>query len=270
MLKCFQIFEEHRLKPKQKICEIIIPIPNHHDLFSNSLQSKIDFTSTDSNTTGQIGITIGWNSIDVNNTEIISNSNNLATQKSRLVHRKNQMIQNWYNEHLLDPMDPENNSMIENLENGSLPFNEQNNDKISKNISVFRFNEDLTAFCTKEELNGNQRLNMLSARFRNELKINNGNNKAVPHSIREIEKIAIDDNDDFKMIEELEWMDPIDVQRHKGRRYLKNIYGIISNHVEKMSDCFDTQDLLIGDTPPTFRYIRLSLSLKGFNIIYRI
>lgn len=244
-----QILEEQRFKQTQKISEVIIPIPNHLQLFSNSIQSRIDFSSIDLNYSGQIGITIGWNTIKY---KIETNTNkNSAIQKYRVLHKKNQILQNWYNEHLLDPMDPEINSLVEKLENGSLSSDYQQKDK-QPNKHVIILNEDSTTFCTKEEFDNNQRLKMLRARFRNELMINK--KKVIPHSAREIEKISINNNDDFKMFEEFNWMDPIDVHRHKGRRYLKYIYCIIGNHVEKTRDYFDSQDFLAGDTPPTFRY----------------
>lgn len=239
-----QMFEEHRLKQNHKIAEIFMPVPNENDVFANSPETHIEFSSSDANTSGQIGVTIGWST--PNDTLDIANTNNdSASRKNRMINRKHQMYQTWYNEHLLDPMDPEISSIVENLENASLP----SADKVADTKRpVFRLNEDLTAFCTEEQLNSNQRLNMLCARFRSNLNVKG--DRPVPHSAREIEQMA---DDDFNLIEELGWMDPIDVQRHRGRKYLRNIYRIIGNHVANTIDCLDLQDRLIGDTPPTFR-----------------
>lgn len=239
-----QIFEEHRLKQKHKIAEIFMPMPNENDVFANCPETHIEFTSLDAKTSGQIGVTIGWSSPN-DTSDNANTANDLAARKCRMLNRKHQMYQTWYNEHLLDPMDPEISSMVDNLENGALPSPGKDSNTTQP---IFRLNEDLSAFCAAEQLDTNQRLNMLCARFRSDLNVKG--DRPIPNSAREIEQLA---DEDFNLIEELGWMDPIDVQRHRGRKYLKNIYRIIGNHVAKTIDCLDSQDLLIGDTPPTFR-----------------
>lgn len=194
------------------------------------------FASNQADISGKIAIKIGWS--DVHDQDRSCD----PAKRDPFQDKTNEQIQKWYEDYLLDPMDPEVNNLVDSIRK---PDRATNGTK-SRSQNVFRLNEDLTAFCSEAELNQNKRLNMLIARFSNDLQLKN---QVVPHAEREIPDL---NEEDMRIIEELGWMDPIDVQRHRGRKYLRNIYRIMTNHFESMTESCDSQDLLIGDTPPTF------------------
>lgn len=110
---------------------------------------------------------------------------------------------------------------------------------------LFRLNEDMHTFCALNKFNANKRLELLIARFNSDLKLKDC--RLVPHTEIEIE-VPTDLNNIF---EDMLWIDPIDVQRYQGKKYLKHVYDIITNHCTVINRNFEHHDLLVGDTPPT-------------------
>lgn len=167
-------------------------------------------------------------------------------------------IEKWYTEQLIDPMDPENGTMapiIAELTNSTprdqrhiaaatvQPIDATHSSNEDGN-DLFRLNEDVHTFCAQNKLNTNKRLELLIARFNSDLKLKDC--RLVPHTEIEIEVPA-----DLNIFEDMLWIDPIDVQRYQGKKYLKHVYDIITNHCMVINRNYDHYDLLIGDTPPT-------------------
>lgn len=142
----------------------------------------------------------------------------------------------------IDPMDPNNIDLASVIEKTAAKVPQRSDVEMRKNL--FRLNEDTYAFCDREKLNDNKRIELLNARFNSDLKLKDC--KLVPHNEVEIE-IPVD----LKLFEDMLWVDPIDVQRYQGKKYLKHVYDIITNHCEVINRNYEHRDLLIGDTPPT-------------------
>lgn len=162
-----------------------------------------------------------------------------------------QIVQRWYDDYLIDPMDPDNNSLVKFIQNNDA--DEPDGLSASQPANAFRLNEDLTAFCSREQIDNNKRLKLLTARFNSDLKLKNC--RLVPHS-----EIEIEIPDDLKIFEEMLWVDPIDVQRYQGKKYLKHVYDIITNHCELINRDYSCHDLLVGDTPPTLMGVMEAIS----------
>ena len=60
------------------------------------------------------------------------------------------------------------------------------------------------------------------------------------------------------MIDDSIGMDPIDIQRYRGRKYLKKVYDNITNHCENLNRDKLNTNILVGDQFPTFGSISLA------------
>lgn len=235
-----------------------MPIPAEHELYSDTNISTIDFSveTEQIKISGNINYKIGWNNNGKEMESISKKEYGAFKKNQQYLNEKRTTIKKWYDEHLLDPMDPDQNSLINEMTKDTINDEIKNISEIAinenynheKNIKkLFRFNEDLTRFCSKDELHNNKRLNLLNARFKNDLKFKHL--KLIPAAEREIQE-----NDNSKIIANLNWMDPIDVQRHNGKKYLLNVYRIITSHCEYLNEHLDSHNLLLdADNPPTFR-----------------
>lgn len=165
------------------------------------------------------------------------------------------ILKTWYDECTIDPMDPETASIVKLIASQkSIHAHKEassNRKKSSTSAGFFRLNEDLTAFCSKETILMDKRLNLLLARFNSHLQLKD--NKNIPATSRELPPDVIHPEEGEHIIQHLDLMDPIDVQRHEGNKRLLYIYKSISNHCENLNKHSNSQDLLIGDEVPTFR-----------------
>lgn len=200
----------------------------------------LNFDSPKNKISGQIGIKTGWSYFD-------EPENRNFLRKNRLIEQATNTIQSWYDNYMLDPLDPETKSLIETIH--------QRNDIIEGDSNSpskqFRLNENLFAFCTTSE-QYSQRLNILSSRFNSHLRFKD--EKFVPPEDREI--YYSDGDHEDNIIEDLNWLS-IDVQRHKGKKYLLEVFDVIKNHCEIINKSVDLNDLIIGDYTPSFRYVLL-------------
>lgn len=97
------------------------------------------------------------------------------------------------------------------------------------------------------------RFNILTARYQNQLHFKY--KKFIPQLEREIE---FDHKHDQSMIDDSIGMDPIDIQRYRGRKYLKKVYEIITNHCENLNRDKLNTNILVGDQFPTFGSISMA------------
>lgn len=200
---------------------------------------------------------IGWAAIDDVSTRTPHTQRARSLQKQKPSESKiSRILQNWYDDHLIDPMDPDNRDLIEYIDGIRPPpsaDDEHGAATASTSQSLFNINEDLTTFCSRDKLNNDKRLNLLTARFNSDLKLKNC--RLVPHT-----EIEIEISDDLKIFEDILWVDPIDVQRYQGKTYLKHVYDIITNHCDSMNRDYSCHDLLVGDTPPTILGVMEAIS----------
>lgn len=238
----FQIYEKRNLNLIKKIGEAFAVFPEDADDFQTQFLTAVDFTSQigKNSYAGKIVCSFGWTMADAEADYVRS---------SVKVQNIQETVGQLFSDQLIDPMDPDNHNLAMALEKSISKPNE-NGRKLSENeqrekSNVFRLNEDLYAFCARDKLNDNKRIELLNARFNSDLKLKDC--KLIPHNEVEIE-IPVD----LKIFEDMLWVDPIDVQRYQGKKYLKHVYDIITNHCEVIDRNFEHHDLLIGDTQPTF------------------
>lgn len=246
-----QIFEENKYKIDRKIVSIYVPVPSDREMFSESQYEKIDFTSNKNYerdfgvgsgryfkdktgkiefTSGGINIKTGWSTITENGQPVERRINKTGVTKEK--------IKKWHDDHILDPLDPDSNYLMNVITSKTEPQKSDEKD-------LFRLNEDLTAFCSKEELNRNVRLNALMARFRNDLQYKDM--KLIPQLECEIEL-----PERKNLIDEIIGLDLIDEQRHNGKKYLKQVYEAITVYSKMINRDNENWNILIGDEIPTF------------------
>lgn len=203
------------------------------------MQSVIDFESqADRKFVGKIVCSIGWAASDTES-EYSKSHAPVTSIKATPIQKT---VDQLFSDQLIDPMDPENFDLASAIEKTAEKTTKNPESQSRKNL--FRLNEDTYAFCDREKLNDNKRIELLNARFNSDLKLKDC--KLVPHN-----EVEIDIPVDLKIFEDMLWVDPIDVQRYQGKKYLKHVYDIITNHCEVINRNYEHRDLLIGDTPPT-------------------
>ncbi|XP_058450036.1 coiled-coil and C2 domain-containing protein 2A [Malaya genurostris] len=248
-----QLYEKNRLNIKTKLLDLSISLPDSKKLFDDEDYVPYEFSTRKSlrsneYRSGTIDLKVGWlEAIELNGSSPSKNKNS-----KKEAHLSKKQIEKWFDEQALNPNDSDAEQLVEALEkqNASHDSEDEKEDQQEKD-DAFVFNEDLLAFCSEEEINGNERLNMLCQRFNNNLKYKNI--KFIPQMEREIEV-----PDEMRIIDETLGTDPIDLQRHRGKRYLKTIYDTITNHCNVINQDKIDDNLLIGDQIPTFGSLSLA------------
>jgi len=267
----------------RKVTEILLPLPENDENFnemevtnytfsSKRLQrrnSNVRFSSFRRNssrrlisTSGNLGIKFGW----INKDEEIEKDSTLNDMiiSKKVEHQSDSIsqdvLQRWFDQKLLNPLDPDAQKLVRYIVDSK---NEDVQTNISKGTStipendLFRLNEEELAFISEEEFNSIERFNILKSRYQNDL--NYKNKKLIPQLERELE---FDKDKDTNIIDESQIADPIDLQRFRGRKYLRKVYEIITNHCENLNRDKMNTNILIGDEFPTFS----SLSLAFFEM----
>lgn len=252
-----ELYEKNRLKIKLKLAEIFIPLPDSGELFEDGDYVEYEFSSgklfkASEYRNGKVDLKVGW--LEQGGSSFPSPSKRRSIP--RRIQLSKDLIQKWFDEQALAPNDSDAEILMKALEKGKREQDsDDEKDDLQEKDEPFVFNEDLLAFCSEEEINENERLNMLSQRFYSNLKYKNI--KFIPQLDREVEV-----PDETKIIDETLGTDPIDLQRHRGKKYLKKVYDTITNHCGVINQDKIDDNLLIGDQIPTFG----SMSLAFFAI----
>ncbi|XP_058815974.1 coiled-coil and C2 domain-containing protein 2A-like [Topomyia yanbarensis] len=252
-----ELYEKNRLNIKTKLMDASIPLPNSNQLFEYEDYVPYEFSSRKPSRlneyrSGKIELKVGW----LERLESSASSPSRRKNIPKRAHLSKELIDKWFDEQALNPKDSDAEELVKALEKRKVGNNlDDEKEDLPEKDDHFMFNEDLLAFCSEEEINGNERLNMLCQRFHNNLKYKNI--KFIPQIEREVEV-----PDEIKIIDEVLGTDPIDLQRHRGKKYLKKVYDTITNHCNVLNQDKIDDNLLIGDQIPTFG----SLSLAFFEI----
>lgn len=236
------------LRTRKKCGRLVIPVPDAFEIFKSNDLNFLNFESTKNRISGQIGVKMGWSYCD-------EPENSNFVRKNRLIEQATNTIRTWYDNYMIDPLDPEAKSLTEVVQHQG---NDIIDDEPNAPSTRFRLNENQFQFCKASEQHS-RRLNILTARFNNHLRFKD--EKFVPHEDREI--YYSDGEHEENIIEDLNWL-AIDVQRHKGKKYLLEVFDVIKNHCEIINKSIDLNDLVVGDYSHTFRSLVSSfISLFG-------
>lgn len=205
------------------MAEVIYSTPPDAETYLSSALMHIDFESqVGKKYGGKIICSLGWTASDIESDIKSYATDTMAKTVSTPVQGS---VGQWFSDQLIDPMDPENSalaSVVDKPLSASTTATNANHQKLQPRKNLFRLNEDIYAFCDRDKLNDSKRIELLNARFNSDLKLKDC--KLVPHNEIEIE-IPVD----LQIFEDMLWVDPIDVQRYKGKKYLKHVYDIIKS-----------------------------------------
>lgn len=260
------LVEQRPLKPKMRLSKISVPVPRFHQgsIDDTCGYSSLEFTSQKS-VQSDVGIGSGQFCIRKNHQQFISGS--LAIKigwrefgPSTAFPPVQRLPRIMSDDSQFDPMNPDidrpipaRGNPVEERDDGDEQEEEEEEEE------QFFFNEDELAFCSVEEFKNNPRNRILSERAKNNLKYKDL--KLVPCNARQIEDTELP----AKLIDETLGMDPIDLQRYKGKRYLMDVYSKISNYCRSLNEEFDEDQLLMENMPTLASMVTRFFQLFGPN-----
>lgn len=243
------LIEERHLKPKIKIAKMFIPVPTLREAFETTDWIQMDFTSK-KNIQSDVGIGAGQSCLRNGQQQMIRGVIDLklgwrGVDVGASSQFQSQLVLRNTDDSQIDPMNPEVRRRIRALDN--LEANDESDgEEDDQEGDEFYFKEDELAFCSEEEMLSNPRRKILMERSRNNVKYRDM--KLVPLRDRHIPETATEDSE--KIIDETLGMDPIDLQRYKGKKYLTEVYSTITNHCKVLGQ--NDNDSLLTHEVPTF------------------
>lgn len=260
------LVEQRPLKGKLKITKISVPVPRIQQGNIDSCDySHLEFTSQKS-VQSDVGIGAGQFCIRKNQQVCICGS--LAVKigwkeagkgfpempiprLTRITSRDSQ----------IDPMNPDlDYKELQSTKGPQVIEKDDEEEQEEEAEEEFHFNEDELAFCSLEEFKDNRRNRILSERAKNNLKYKDY--KLVPFNERQLEE---DTEEHEKILDETLGMDPIDLQRFKGKKYLIDVYSKISNYCKSLSEECDENHLLMENMPTLASLVTRFFELFGPN-----
>ncbi|XP_049285428.1 coiled-coil and C2 domain-containing protein 2A [Anopheles funestus] len=263
------LYEKNRMMLKSMRAEIFLPLPATGELYEDVDSVDYQFSSgkpyqAQSYTNGTVELRIGW--LEPSDGTFPSPSQRRTLPKRVVVPKE--LLRRWIDDRALETEDEPDADREADLlrvlrDDGTQDRSRRPSKEsipLESDESEFHFNEDKLAFCTAETIEQNERLILLSKRFQRSLKYRDA--KFIPQTEREL-AIAVsskEDEEQMKIIDETLGTDPIDLQRHRGKRYLQKVYDIISNHCRVLNqDKMNNANLLVGgDQVPSFGSLSLA------------
>lgn len=248
------VIEERPLKPKMKVSKIFIPVPRLQTNIEATDYNSLQFQSPKNIQGDDVGIGAGQFCIRKNQQQMIrghlavkigwQNVNlDLSIPEKRLAHSS---IEKGETDSQFDPMDPDGGECPDrrSLHENSNEDEDQDQEGDNQETGDFFFLEDELTFCSEEEFKSNKRNKILMERSKKNLKFKDL--KLVPHE-RQLDGMV---NESFmKLIDETLGMDPIDLQRFKGKKYLGEVYGTISSYCKSLNEECEENQLLMDNMP---------------------
>ncbi|CAD7089037.1 unnamed protein product, partial [Hermetia illucens] len=233
----FQIFEKSNILPDVKVSEAQLFIPQSE---SFKTSKDLEFSSEKNTISGFLRVEIFSQDDNFSNIALQStfNLNNKKLSASQSLIKNQRSTDSEYES--IEPIDSHRDARRDT------------NSTIGDESGYFTFTEELDTFCSKADFDNNKRFKMLMARYKSEFKFKD--KRFIPTFDKELEEES-----QGRAIEGIDWLDPIDVDKHKGKKYVKNIYQMVLNHCERLNRNEDAENLLIGDDPPTFSSVISSL-----------
>lgn len=244
------VIEERPLKPKMKVSKIFLPVPRLQTNIEATDYNRLEFSSSRNVQSDDIGIGAGQFCIRKNQQQLIRGhlsvkigwqdvNRDLSIPEKRL---SKSSIERRDTDSQFDPMDPDRECPVRPLRHED--SNEDEEQELEEGSDFF-FQEDELTFCSEEEFKGNKRNRILMERAKKNLKFKDL--KLVPNE-RQLDGV-VNDGSSAKLIDETLGMDPIDLQRYKGKKYLGQVYGTISSYCRSLNEECEENQLLMDNVP---------------------
>ncbi|XP_011179565.1 coiled-coil and C2 domain-containing protein 2A [Zeugodacus cucurbitae] len=250
------LYEKFRLQSARKVVDISVPIPQALHT-ADTEEQRISFTAQKSiNVSGRLTIRFQCEEqVDLSARWYVPTAanNNSPTVSLQSSPGSQANAREFHAEQLLAQLDDH--------------AQHTDNDEVASELDVpaptslntCTFEEELLQFCPIEELEHNRRFKLLRSRYQK--------NDARTRDLRFI--AALDNELEFDwsdkeeaVIEAGDWMDPIDLHKHEGKKYLKQLYEAIRSQYARLNIASaNAEELLIGDVPASWSTFFQALSL---------
>ncbi|XP_054738715.1 coiled-coil and C2 domain-containing protein 2A [Anastrepha obliqua] len=247
------LYEKFRLHAARKVVDIQVPIP-HALQTADTEEQRVAFETQKSiNISGRLTIRFHCEE----QTQFGAHWHVPSTAVSLPNPTRSQArAREWHAEKLLAHLDENAQHTDDDMTMDAAEPAETSPEQLPQTCT---FEEELLQFCAIEELEHNRRFKLLRSRY---LK-----NDARTRDLRFI--AALDNEIEFDwsdkeaaVIEAGDWMDPIDLHKHEGKKYLKQLYEAIRSQCARLSTAAaSAEQLLIGDVPASWSTFFQALSL---------
>ncbi|CAD7012554.1 unnamed protein product [Ceratitis capitata] len=251
------LFEKFRLHTARKVADIQVPIPLAlHTV--NSEQQRITFT-TQKPICVSGRLTIRFQCEEQNNSSTrwqIPTATPVASPMASLQSSQAQ-AREQHAEQLLAQLD-EDAQQTED-ESTLSDATEIEEPSAHRSLDTCTFEEELLQFCPIKELENNRRFKLLHSRYmKNDVRTRDLRFVAALEN-----ELEFDWSDkEEAVIEAGDWMDAIDLHKHEGKKYLRQLYEAIRSQCARLNvAAASAEELLIGDVPASWSSFFQALSL---------
>ncbi|KAM7352847.1 coiled-coil and C2 domain containing 2A isoform 2-T2 [Cochliomyia hominivorax] len=235
-----KLYKKSRISSAQKVANIIVPLPLPSNLQTETSSLTVTFSSHKQPISGYLRLDLQTDQQFYPN-EIIDKLFPGPQQHTTI---PKSLMREWYQRKLFHAAD---NTDPELLASNSGTDTEDDTEKLELGKSeTCTFHEDLLKFCDPLELENNQRLKILRSRYlKNDPRTRDL--KFIPMLDHELE---FEWEEEEMVIDPGNWMDPIDLHKHEGKKYLRNLYAAIRNQCSRLTKVVESREnLLLNDEP---------------------
>ncbi|XP_058980735.1 coiled-coil and C2 domain-containing protein 2A [Musca domestica] len=233
-----KLYQKQKLTGSQKIANIIVPLPlPSADGGDDAPHMTITFSSHKQSISGYLRLNLQSDE-QIYPQEIVER---LFPAPGQHTHIPRTMLKDWY-EHNLMAL-PESTDKLEEARSGSSDSEEEDN---REKLKTCTFQEDLLRFCDVAEIDNNPRIRLLRSRYtKNDSRTRDL--RFIPMLEHELE---FEWESEERVLDPGNWMDPIDLHKHEGKKYLKQLYEAIHNQCVRLTKVVASQEnLLLNDEP---------------------
>uniref|UniRef100_A0A1I8P3X0 C2 domain-containing protein n=1 Tax=Stomoxys calcitrans TaxID=35570 RepID=A0A1I8P3X0_STOCA len=235
-----KLYKKTKISSSQKIANIIVPLPLPSPTAQETQSVAITFSSHKQPISGYLRLDVESDE-QIYPPEIVDK---LFPAPKQHIHIPKNITREWYQRNLLPMPEPSTHS-----EDQSAVYCSETDDEDGQkeaNPQTCTFQEDLLRFCDITEIENNARLKVLRSRYaKNDIRTKELT--FIPMLDHELE---FDWESEERVIDPGNWMDPIDLHKHEGKKYLKSLYEAIENQCSRMNKVVaGRENLLLNDEP---------------------
>ncbi|XP_073826969.1 coiled-coil and C2 domain containing 2A [Musca autumnalis] len=234
-----KLYQKLKLTGSQKIANIIVPLPlpSTHGFGDDVQQMTIAFSSHKQQISGYLRLRLQSDE-EIYSQEIVER---LFPPPRQQTHIAGKLFKDWYQQQHMTF--PESNEPTQEEPQSNSETEEETENPA---IRTCTFQEDLLRFCDISDLDNNPRLRLLRSRYsKNDPRTRDL--KFIPMLEHELE---FEWESEERVLDSGNWMDPIDLHKHEGKKYLKNLYEAIQNQCIRLTKVVASQEnLLLNDEP---------------------
>ncbi|XP_061391395.1 coiled-coil and C2 domain-containing protein 2A-like, partial [Musca vetustissima] len=233
------LYQKLKLTGSQKIANIIVPLPLPSASGGDDPPNiTVTFSSHKQSISGYLRLNLQSDE-QIYPQEIVER---LFPAPGQHTHIPPNMLKDWYNNNLMTL--PESSGQLEERHSENSESEEEA--EKSTTTKTCTFQEDLLRFCDISEIDNNPRLRLLRSRYsKNDSRTRDL--KFIPMLEHELE---FEWESEERVLDPGNWMDPIDLHKHEGKKYLKQLYEAIQNQCIRLTKVVASQEnLLLNDEP---------------------